>query len=273
MSDFERIIFVVVDPAQDKALALNRILNTAKISVVRANNKPPKLHVFLAVDYDHTDTSAENPAIHRSGDWFFEQVLNPLQDSGLQFQIEMSWSSDWYGAILAAAEKIKPEMIMLPLLTRPSAHERIFNESIWRLMRTAKSPVLMVQPGSPEERNVVLSALNIQSHKAKYQELNDMIISRGSWVAEVNNAEHHIVNAYKDSLNYPDRSELAKRTQVDTARIHVKGGDADDVISEVAKTINADLVVIGTRARSSRWRGNTSEKIITRVKCDVLAIN
>ena len=92
-------------------------------------------------------------------------------------------------------------------------------------------------------------------------------------MAANNNAELHIVNAYEDSLNYPDRAELANKTQVDTAKIHVRAGDADEVIATLAKELKADLVVLGTRKRSSRWRGNTSEKIVTKVSCDILAIH
>ncbi len=82
-----------------------------------------------------------------------------------------------------------------------------------------------------------------------------------------------MVNAYSDSLHYPDRAQLATKTGVDSNKIHVKGGSPEDVIAEVAKEVNADVVVIGTRKRSSRWRGNTAERIITRVNCDILAIN
>ncbi len=276
-SDEKRVIFIVVDPAQDKPLALERALHTAKRASSYENNNGslavPRLHVFLAVDFDNTDTSAGNPRIHRDGSWFFERVIDPLKASGLEYTLEMSWSSDWYGSIVAESSKLEPELIMLPMVNRPSGHERIFNESIWRLLRTAKSPVLVVQPGSPEERKTILAAVNFQSHKPEYQRLNELILSRGRWLADNYNADLQIVNAYKDSLNYPDRSELAAKTAVDTAMIHVKAGDPDDVIASVAKKIGADLVVLGIRGRSNRWRGNTSEKIITKVKCDILAIS
>lgn len=269
----ERVIFIVVDPAQDKPLALERALHTAKRASTDENETKLSLHVFLAVDFDNTDTSANNPAIHRDGVWFFERVINPLKASGLEYSLEMSWSSDWYGSIVSEARKHNAELIMLPMVNRPSGHERIFNESIWRLLRTAESPVLVVQPDSPEERKVILVAVNFQSHKPEYQRLNELILSRGRWLALRYNADLQIVNAYKDSLHYPDRSELANKTEVDTAKIHVKAGDPDEVIAAVAKKIGADLVVLGTRSRSNRWRGNTSEKIITKVDCDILAIS
>lgn len=269
----ERTIFVVVDPAQDRPLALERAMLTAE-KVAQVQGIPAaKNHIFIAVDYDNNDTSADNPAMHRDSEWFFDQIITPLETSNLEYSLQMSWSSDWYGSIVAESKRVGAEMIMLPLMTRPSAHERIFNESIWRLLRTAECPVLVVQPGARQQRKSILAAINLQSHKPEYQRLNDLIIERGHWVASNYDAELHIVNVYKDSLNYPDRAQLANKTQVDTANIHVKSGDPDEIIAQVATEIDADLVVLGTRARSSRWRGNTSERIITKVSCDILTIN
>lgn len=276
MSDsVERNIFVVVDPSQDKPLALQRVLHLAhpEWGSSREYYHNAKSHIFLAVDSDNTDTSAENPAIHREGRWFFEQVVEPLESSGLKFELELSWSNDWYGSIVQEAEKAGAELIVLPLVSTPSEKGRIFNESIWRLLRTAKCPVLVVRPNSPQKRLVILSAINIQSHKPEYQRLNDLIITRTQGVAESHNAELHFVNAYSDSLHYPDRSQLASKTGVPSGNIHVRSGAPEDVIAEVAKEINADLVVIGTRNRGLRWRGNTAERIITKVDCDILAIN
>lgn len=266
-------IFVVVDPSQDKPLALQRVLSAAKPEKAPEYYRNARVHIFLGVDVDNTDTSASNPAVHRPGRWFFDQVVEPMEQSGLNFELEMSWSSDWYGSIVQEAERANAELIMLPLVSNPSEKGRIFNESIWKLMRTAKSPVMVVRPNSPPERKVILSAINIQSHKPEYQRLNDLIITRTQGVAKQHNAELHFVNAYSDSLNYPDRSQLAAKTGVDSANIHVKSGNPEDVIAEVAKEINADVVVLGTRSRGSRWRGNTAERIITRVDCDILAIN
>lgn len=272
-AELDRVIIVVVDPAQDEPIALNRVLNTVSRSAENEKNLAPKIHVLMAVDCDNTDTSAKNPAMHRDSDWFFQNVRSPLLESGLDYSIVFSWSSDWYGSIIEESKKYHPELIMLPLMSKPSTHERLFNESIWRLLRTAECPVMAVQPSSPAIRKTILVAVNFQSHKPEYQELNDLIVARGQWIAGKYGADLHIVNAYSDSLHYPDRAQLAEKTGVDTANIHVKAGDPDEVIADVANSINADLVVLGIRKRSSRWRGNTSQKIVTKVDADILAIH
>ena len=69
-------IFIVVDPAQDHPLALDRALMTAKVLNSDSGAQKPKLHICLAVDMDNTDTSAENTQIYRDGAWFFEKVID-----------------------------------------------------------------------------------------------------------------------------------------------------------------------------------------------------
>lgn len=266
-------ILIVVDPAQEQPTALDRALMTVKLAKVSTDASIKPLHILLAVDMDNTDTSADNEQIYLNRDRFFEKIVNPLQESGVGYTMEMSWSTDWYGSIVKAAEKQEAGLIMLPLSVRPSGRERLFNESIWHLLRTATAPILVVQPGAKPQRKTILAAVNFQSHKPEYQRLNELIIARAQWTAANYGADLHVVNAYKDSLNYPDRAKLATETQVDTANIHVRIGEPDEVIAEVAKEVDADILVIGTRGRSSRWRGNTTEKIITQVECDILSIH
>ena len=263
-------VFIVVDPSQDNAIALDRALVTAQNYAKSDDGTQPSLHVFLAVDMD---TSAKNEKVRRHRDWFTKTVMEPLDQSGFEWDMELSWSSDWYGSIQKAAEACSAELILFPMAKKLSASTLIFNESVWRLLRTAPCPVLIVKPDSSSQRKKVLTAVNFQSHKPAYAELNDRVISRGRWMAGVYGAEMHVVNAYEDSLNYPDRTKLTNSTGVDSANIHVQSGDADEVISAVADKVDADIVVLGVRNRNSRWRGNTLEKIITKVNCDILAIH
>ncbi len=270
----QRSVFVVIDAAQDRPLALERILWLIKHQKEAGDTDVEfTLKVFLGVDSDNSDTSADNPGMFREASWFREKVLDPLESCGVDFTVELSWSTDWYGAIIKKMEVSQPAILILPLISMPRESDRVFNESIWRLMRTATCPVLVVRPGAREDRAVVLAAVNFQSHKPDYQQMNEDLIARSKWLADIANADVHVVNAYSDSLNYPDRAQLAASTGLESSKIHVHAGDPDDVISNVAAEIDADLVVIGARNRGSRWRGNTSDRIITKVNCDILAVN
>lgn len=269
----EHKTFIVVDPSQDQPLALNRALQVHKCAIEAGGRLDATFHIFIGVDSDNTDTSADNPAVHRDQEWFNESILQPLNEAGVKFHVQLCWSNDWYGSIIKESKRVAPEWIVLPLISRPRESGRLFNEAIWRLLRTADCPVLITRPDTSEERRTVLAAVNFQSHKPEYQRLNDLIIDRGQWAETFYSADMHVVNAYSDSLNYPDRAQLVNATGVDSANIHVKMGAPDEVIAEVSREISADLVVLGIQKRAFRWRGNTAEKIITKVSCDILIIN
>ena len=266
-----RNILVVVDPSQPTNLALERAVATA--SLVKGNSQQVNMHVLIAVDADNTDTSADNASLYRTGAWFFERVVQPMQEAGVSFTVEMCWSTDWYGSIMKSAEANNATVIMLPMLHKPSGRDRLFNESIWRLLRTASIPVLIVQRETDGKRKTVLAAVNEQSTGEDYQALNDLIIERSRWIAGMHGSELHLVNAYATSLEYPDRGSLLQKTAIPSANIHLLAGDPEEVIAKVAEEINCDILVIGARARTSRWRGNTAERIITKVNSDILVIN
>jgi universal stress protein E len=264
-------VLVVVDPASKGGLlALERAITTNEAISKTAYGKPLTLRVLLAVDSDSVDTGADNPDILRDGTWIQEHVVKPLADRGFPFKVQLSWSTDWYGIILRAESDKPVDSIMLPLASKPHERGRLFNESVWRLMRTAKAPVLFAQPNSAPQRKVLLAALNIQSHKPEHQKLNEATLVRAKGMASIYGADLHVVNAYEDSLNYPDRSQLVAMTGLDSSKIHVAAGEPDEVIRSVAKQIDADLLILGTRPRTNRWRGTTAERIITRLDCDIM---
>src|SRR5690625_7897465 len=75
----------------------------------------------------------------------------------------------------------------------------------------------------------------------------------------------HVVNAYLDSMNYPDRGRIVRETGVANDRIHIKNGYSSEVVAQVADDIGADLVIMGTLGQTgmaSTRRGNTAERMI-----------
>ena len=264
-------LFVVVDPSDDVHLALERALITAKL-----RETPPLLHVFIAVDTQTVDTRVINDNLFRDQDWFQEQIREPMEAQGLEGKIEVSWSSDWQDAIMLSARRFCADLILLPVRVKPNTSRFSFSESKWGLLRSADCPVLLVRPGAREQRKTVLAAVNFQATKDFQRELNSTIIERGRWLAEGYDADFHVVNGYLDSMHYPDRGRLANETGLPADKIHVTQGYTDEVVSAVANDIAADVVVIGTlgqTGKSRTRRGNTAERVISALNCDVVVVN
>lgn len=268
------VVFVVVDPNDDQHVALERALKTAQ-----GRNPQPKLAVFVAVDGEAVDTRAVNDHLFRDEYWFRDQIRTPIEDAGVEFEITVCWSSDWQDAIIQESKSCNAEMIYLPVHKKTS-RRFTFAESKWQVLKQAKCPVVLIRPGAKDRRKVVLATVNYQAKTTEQRQLNRQITECSTYIADVYGAELHLVNAYLDSMLYPDRGALAKlatKTGVPTSRIHVKQGYTNEVVAEVAKEIDADLMVMGTLNQHgetrSLLRGNTAERVIGSLETDVMVCN
>ena len=267
-------IFVVVDPNDDHHVALERALTIGKL-----RNPQPRLLVFVAVDGEAVDTRAVNDHLFRDEHWFRDAIRQPVADAGLECEIQVCWSSDWQGAIIQESRRCSAEMIYLPVHAKTS-RRFTFAESKWQVLKKAQCPVVLIRPGAKAQRKVILATVNYQASTDEQRQLNRQISERARYIASCYDAELHLVNAFKDSMLYPDRGALAKlarKTGVPTERIHVKRGYTSDVVGEVAREIDADLVIMGTLnqygATGSLLRGNTAERVIGELDVDVMVCN
>jgi universal stress protein E len=58
-------------------------------------------------------------------------------------------------------------------------------------------------------------------------------------------------------------------------RVHIRMGEPEEVIVQSATEMQANLVVVGNSARTGLaavMRGNTVEKVLDRLDCDVLSL-
>ncbi|GAB3100865.1 universal stress protein [Aestuariicella hydrocarbonica] len=262
-------LFVIVDPTQVEHVALERAIITSRLRDVS-----PKLKVFVAVDPAAVSLDADNPDIYRDTEWF-DNLKKPLIEEGLDYTLVICWSTQWHEAVLQAAKKTEADLILLPDYSAKDSRNR-FSDAKWQVLRHSNCPVLICRPGADSQRKTVLAALKMQDTSPQYAALNDKILARGKWMAERYGADFQVVNTYTDSLNYPDRGNMMRKINIDSDKIHVRQGAPEDIIPEVANEINADIIVIGTLKRRGMMlamRGNTSERVMSRLKQDVMTLN
>ena len=259
-------IVVVVDPLQSNSVAFDRALITAKL-----RNQPPVLHVIVGTDLDKGSRTvdAESTLVDFS---LINNLQQQLVQSEVEFNLELSWRTSLCDVIIDKAERICADMVIVP---DDSDVDGKLSDSHWKLLRSVSCPVLIAKPDAEIHRKVVLAAVKMQSGTDKYQQMNKSIIDRGSWMAERYGAELHLVNAYSNSMDYPDKGAMVRETGVDSERIHIQSGDPEAVISEVANKVDADIVVLGTMQRTGikgALRGNTSERVMSRISQDLMVL-
>lgn len=264
-------LFVCVNPSDEEHIALQRAIITSRL-----RTPEPVLQVFMGVDGEAVDTRASNDKLYRDHRWFEEVIRRPLENSGLKYGVEISWSHEWQEAICRSAHLFGADSILLPIQSRVSYSRFTFSESKWSLLKEANCPVVLVRPGAAEKRSVILAAVNFQATREEQKELNKRLLSEANFFAEKYAAELHVVNAYLDSMSYPDRGRLARDTELPAERVHVRQGYTDEVVAEVANDISADLVIMGTLGQNGQIkarRGNTALRVIAALDTDVMVFN
>ncbi len=259
-------VFVVVNPTHKEQPALDRAITNAKL---RKLGEELGLVVYITVDQDVEDTSANNTAIYCTGQWF-QDLMSRINELKIESEVIVSWSSEWRKSILNRAKATGVDLLMMSLYPDAETKKSIFSEEKWFLLRNSEIPILMVRPGKPERRNCILAAIKEQDES--YSNLNKKVITRGKWAADLYGADLHIVNSYKDSRDYPNRTRMLK-TDLPNENIHIKQGDPADVVAEVANEIQADTVLIGTKQRTGLrgvMKGNTIERLIKKLPQDLM---
>lgn len=272
----EKKLFVVVDPTHTEHVALQRALISCQRRSAVPDVEVPDLYVFVGIDASAVDTRACNDDLFKDQFWFEDTIRKPLESAQIRYKIEISWSSEWQAAIRSSAKRFGADSIFLPVPQKLTHRRFTFSDNKWDLFKSAHCPVVLVRPGAKEERRTILAAVNFQAQRDVQRELNDKILARGRLMADVYQGQFHVVNAYRDSLNYPDRGKLARETGLEPDNIHVKQGFTDEVVSEIARELKADLVIIGTLGQNgmtSNRRGNTAERVIVGLDSDVVVVN
>ena len=265
----KRKFLVVVDPSHERHLALERMLD-----IVRQRSEwISDFHLLVGFEgADKADPDAPEQVI-RGKDWF-DNLFAPIDELDVEYTVEYFWASDWRKSITEAADRFDCDTIML--CEASAEHKSGITDSKWDLVRQARSDVVIVDEGTEAPIKCILAAVNTQAKDEGHQALNDRILERGKFLAEYFGAEYHVVNAYTDSENFPDRQRIARMSGLPREHIHRDMGKPEDVIAAVSEKVGADMVILGISPRTglaAKFASHTTEKVMEKITVDVVALN
>lgn len=229
-----------------------------------------------------------------------EQWLSSFTESddcnGLRLATEVHWQKHLHDAAIESMRNNDFDLV-IKSTHKHGILDRIFSHTDWNLMRHCPAPVLMVKSAAPWRHSRILASIDATSADRGHQLINDNILSFAEHLADHFSTDLHIANAYPlvalafsmvPEVTAPDNiqefvteqhqeatQQWADKFNVHKDHIHIAEGDTDEVISDIAHRIEADLVVVGTVGReglSGVLIGNTAEALVDKVHCDVLVI-
>jgi len=194
-----------------------------------------------------------------------------------------------------------------------SLKDRIFGSADMHLLRKCPCPVWIMKSNEKSKYQRVIVAVDVEQANSdkKLSSLNRQLLEMASSLALSEFSEFHIVHAWtakgESVLSTPrfsnaDDGEVADWVELERVKhetqindlmniftemisqdtmeylkpkIHIVKGEAHKVIPNLAREKNADLVVMGTVARTGipgLIMGNTAESILNNIGCSVLAV-
>lgn len=194
----------------------------------------------------------------------------------------------------------------------PSFIQRLFGSNDMHLLRKCPCPVWLTRPDEKSNYARILAAVdfNLDNRSNTVEQmLNQQILELAGSLALSDFAALHLVHVWdapaemmvRTWCDNPDEAGIAyvqgERSGHERAfnrlrdqltdqigkeaydrlspQFHLRRGAASTVIPEIAKQLQADLVVMGTVARTGiagLFIGNTAEAILEQLQCSVLAV-
>ena len=264
-------LFVVYDPTREEQPALERAKEIAL-------ENGASLHIFACIFSDISN--ADDPAVEvgrhiEQQENALARAIEPAAAQGLTVSTEVEWDKDWYQAVVRASTKQGAEIVLKSSFRHSSGKRKFNRTSDWTLIRECLCPVLLVKDRSARVVPKVLAAIDITAKKESYERLNQKVIGAARAILDKHGAEVHFVNAFTDFKGVPDRAELVRSCGIESSNIHIKMGEPEKVIVAQAKKLDVSVVVVGNSARSglsAMVHGNTVEKMLDKLECDVLSL-
>jgi universal stress protein E len=159
------------------------------------------------------------------------------------------------------------------------------------ILRDLPCPVLLVKRGQLWQDGVVMAAVNALTHDPHQLQLNDDVLNVAAQIALVTESALTVAVACPSAMMGADpvlqsenliqaKAQQSLEGQLSRLALTAKDsavgeGPVEYWIPEAAKQLKARLVVIGTRARGGlkgALIGNTAERILSRLDCDILVL-
>jgi universal stress protein E len=300
-SRFHRILVALKDlrarqvPAVQKAAQLARVLD-AEVFLFHGIPEPVYLDTIALQGGSLSQLQRQASHSHRLR---LESLAKPLRRQGLKVTTAVEWDYPPHEAVIRAAARFEADLIVAECHRAAHLAPWLLRFTDWELLRRSAVPVLLVKNRRPYHRSKVLAAVDPMHSYAKPANLDNEILHYGSTIADALRGTLHAVHAYNpllvgvsaNELSAPNgvakaQAEAAARAHaaldpklnslgIVKARRHIVDGFAIDVIQNVAREIHAEILVMGAISRSGLKRlfiGNTAERVLDRMTCDVLIV-
>lgn len=227
-----------------------------------------------------------------------EAIADRLRVHSIKVSISAEWDYPAHEAIIRRAQAIKADLIVASIHSGRHRTPWLIRLTDWELVRMSPVPVLLVKNPHPYRHPVVLAAIDPAHAHEKPLKLDSEILRVGRVLTAALRGTLHAVHAYarfpmslrpevtisgtleamqvKAERAAQRRFRRALRSaRIPRSRQYLIARPPIDAISDAAKKSGSAIVVMGAISRSGYKRlliGNTAERILDELPCDIMVI-
>lgn len=192
------------------------------------------------------------------------------------------------------------DLVIITVDKKPGWKEFFFGNAVSAMMRNCPCPLLALKPTEHKGFKKILVAIDPVLVGDAHDTLNNVILELASSLAELENAELHVVHAWRLMGESMMRGRFAipsadvdravlhefgrhrklledaiEKYSIPTEHVHLPKADPVQAITSLVNELDIDLLVMGTVCRTGipgLLIGNTAEQVLSAVECSTLTV-
>ena len=230
-----------------------------------------------------------------------EKLASSLRKRGIVVKCEVVWDYPVHEAIIRHVLRTKPDLLVVESHRHIRLARWVLANTDWELIRGCPCALWFVRSARLPRSARILVAVDPRHTHAKPARLDERLLAAASSLVRQIGGKVGIAHVleppagggfgismqrnrlsvslerYREFEAEIARSigALAARRHIAPADCHVLSGDVSDVLAGFVKRQEIDVLVMGAVSRSQLQRpviGNTAERVIDRVDCDVFIV-
>lgn len=228
-----------------------------------------------------------------------EAIAEIAREAGVTATTSVEWDYPAHEAIVRRALKSKADLIVAECHAGHRVAPLLLHVTDWELLRYSPVPVLLVKNKRPYRKPILLAAVDPTHANSKPTALDDEILTAAVAVRTALGGRLHAVHSFvpipadvkpaellsEDATRLLEKRARAhasarlgkalRHVQISRTHRHLMSRHPVNAIPELARKIHCDIVVMGAVSRTGLKRfliGNTAERIIDDLGCDVLVV-
>jgi universal stress protein E len=235
---------------------------------------------------------------------FLEALADEIRAGGVPVETHVHFDNPVYRGILRRVQESSPDLVVKDTHHDSAIRRTLLSNTDWNLIRSCPAPLLLAKPREWPAQPRILAAIDPDHVGDPAAELDRRILGDAAMLAGLLAGEVHAVHAFfpaallaavtgtgalpfvagVSAAEVVERererlgmvlAELASAQGLPPGHVHLEQGPAVEVLQMLARSLSADVLVMGAVSRSRMQElfvGSTAERVLDRLPCDVLVV-